>query len=226
MAEIPHVAFHAFVDRPTTVMVHLGDKVRMFVAESKERAEDLIKKVMIAEFGVTQAEAEPAAAAAVDKSGEKSDAVAHVALLQEQLADNDKQLTEAINARIKAESDLKLAQHEITELKKASFVASGTISDMEAVQMNQQETDVRSMTPPEVKPLMPVGETQPHDPNGPNVPGTSAASELAAKPQDTPPASGGGVSTPVGETPPAETSQPQIQTGPAPTSAGTGGGVG
>lgn len=41
--------------------------------------------------------------------------------------------------------------------------------------------------------------------------------------QDTPPATGGSVSTPVGETLPAETSPPQTNTGAAPNSAATGG---
>jgi hypothetical protein len=220
MAEVPFVTFHALVDQPDKVFVHLRDKVRTFTETNAERIRNVLTNVLIAEFGLQQQHAEIVTKDALDARDAKAADADHAKLLQEQLADNDTQLTAMLQAKLKAESDLSLARSDLA-------TANKRIADL--------EKQLAAATPPAPEPsapipvpeptasLMPVGETQPHDPNGPNVPGTAAASVLASTDPHNPPANGGVVSTPAGETPPAETSAPQTNAAAAPIPVAVGG---
>lgn len=207
MAEAPNVTFHALSDQPAKVFVHLGEKVRAFVEPKAERVRTTLVNVLIAEFGLGQPHAEQVADEAITTHEATGSAADHVGLLQDQLADTDKQLTDMLAAKLKAESDLALAQSDLAD------------RDRTIAQLKEQ---IAALTPP------------PPDTGASNGGETStdASAAVGTKPGgDSPPAqqtdatppSRGSVSTPEGETPPAETSPPQTDTGAAPNQAATGG---
>lgn len=151
MADVPNITFHALSDRPSTVFVHLGEKVRTFTEANLDRLPSTLRNVLIAEFGLHPDHAAEVANSAVSDvsaaAGAKAHDADHIALLQEQIADNDKQLTEMLQAKLKAESDLSLARSDLADANKALAVAQDTISQMEAAQLKAQEQAIKN-TPP------------------------------------------------------------------------------
>lgn len=181
----PNVVWYVAPDGTCMVFMHAGDIVRTASAPNVDQAQRTIVSVAIDAFGMDQASASQLAEksnadrlSAIDIPKILSD---HVTLLQEQMADHDRQLTEATAATMKVKSDLSLAQSENAELKKELTAAKAALE----------------LPPPPPAPipvpapagvLMPAAEARPHDPNGPNVPDTAAASVLATVDPHNPPA--------------------------------------
>lgn len=119
----PNITFHALSDQPARVFVHLGAKVRHFTETNLDRLPVTLRNVLIAEFGLKQEHADEVAGDAIANQGASN--TDHVTLLQEQLADTDRQLTEHLTANLKLSSDLSLAQSDLRDANK-------TIDDLRA----------------------------------------------------------------------------------------------
>ena len=173
----PNIVWYVDPTGACKIFMHANNVVRSFDAPNPAAAQRTIASVAIDAFAMSQADAEALAHQAIE---DQTAAAAlpktlsdHVLLLQEQMDDHDRELTEATKGRLKAESDLRMAQGDIQrltdQLANATKVASSPVP-----------------IPVDVARLMPVGEAQPHDPNGPNVPGTAASSVLSATPANNP----------------------------------------
>lgn len=113
----PHVAWYTAIAGEVRAFVHLGDTVRTVTAPNVATAQRNITSVAIDAFGMNQGDAEAFAAKAAADQTKAADLPKtlsdHVTLLQDQLADHDRDLTGALQSKLKAESDLALAQDEL-----------------------------------------------------------------------------------------------------------------
>lgn len=123
----PIVNFGSAGDGKVRVFMHLGEKSRQFDSSDAKAAEQTMSAVLISEFGMPQDEARAFAATTMKTKSTPADMSARIDGLK-------KDLTDAVCARLKAESDLRLANAEIRELKKASASkpAADTIIEADA----------------------------------------------------------------------------------------------
>lgn len=215
MVDVPHITFHALMDQPSKVFVHLGEKVRTFTEANMDRLPATLQNVLIAEFGLRPEHAEEVAAEAVSKADAEANKKDHVELLQEQLSDNDKQLTEELKRRIKAESDLALAQSDLR-------TANTTIDDLRAQLVAALPPPSPPKPPEESQGTSGAESAQRPDPANTGETGTAGSADVGTKPEgQTPPAQHA-------DTPPAmepATPTAEVQTSPPAPAAQTGAGA-
>lgn len=209
MMDIPLVTFQALSDQPNMVFVHQGEKVRRFSASDDDQIRNTLRNVFIAEFGIPQEEAIQAAADVVEQLQAK---VAQEAAVLAEMEDTRRELTAETERRIKAESDLSLAQGDIANLTKRFEALTYERDDlMGQIKNALAKEDARTQN------------SELSDSSASPAVGAKEVDQSASQQTDTTPEPGGGVSTPAGETPPAETDPPQTKSGAAPIEAVTGG---
>ena len=115
----PNVVWYVDPTGACMIFMHAGNIVRSSAAANVHVAQRTIASVAISEFDMPQPEAEALAERSVQA---QTAAVAlpktlsdHVTLLQEQMADHDAQLTQVTAEKLKAESDLALAQSDLAD---------------------------------------------------------------------------------------------------------------
>ena len=121
----PNVTWFVDPAGACTVFMHEGDVVRHFTSPTVEIAERSIVSVSIDAFGMTQAEAEEFAAMAVADHTDSASLPDHVKLLQEQLADSQKTVTEHEATIAKLQADNKTLADGVAKLTKIQTAATG-----------------------------------------------------------------------------------------------------
>jgi peptidoglycan hydrolase CwlO-like protein len=146
----PNVVWYVDPTGACMIFMHAGNIVRSSAAANVHVAQRTIASVAISEFDMPQPEAEALAERSVQA---QTAAVAlpktlsdHVTLLQEQMADHDAQLTQVTAEKLKAESDLRLAQSDIATLTKANETLTAELAAAKVAAEPPPVTSVTSVT--------------------------------------------------------------------------------